>query len=41
MSKTGKNGQIDKNVSQKIETPSNIGKIGKRGKIIEVDFFPN
>ena len=41
MSKTGKNGQIDKNVSKKIYTPSNIGKVGKRGKIAEVDILSN
>ena len=42
MSKIGKKGKIDKKkFLKKFETPSNIGKVGKRGKIAEVDILLN
>ena len=42
MSKIGKKSKIDKKSFQKkFETPSNIGKVGKRGKITEIDILSN
>ena len=42
MSKIGKKGKIDKKkIRKKFETPSNIGKVGKICKIVEVDILSN
>ena len=41
MIKIGKKGKIDKEFPKKFETPSNIGNIGKRGKIVEIIILSN